>query len=278
VGEKKQKLKRQQRLLTENPLCCFCGGLTPSSTVDHVPPQACFQAGFFPEGFEFPACKSCNSSSRKDDQIFAYHIQLADPNWANKDVKTLLRIQNGVRNNFPGALPNTSLTNDQKRKALAEMGIEPPADDILTNLPLAGISKEFRDSAQTIGRKLGCALYFKETGKPLTKEHFIWTATFHMPGPNAQILTDYLANLLPDERKGGRKNVKNYGNRFGYKSGYKPDEDFFVASCQFGDGMAVLTITGRRDKNYKSLPSGEMLSVFDPPGQPSAAPLVAREC
>jgi len=269
MGEKKQRESRNQRLLKENPTCCFCGGATPSSTVDHVPPKACFPAGFFPEGFEFAACASCNASTRKDDQIFAYYSQLADPNWKNKDLKTFLKIQNGVRNNFPGALPNVNLDNEAKKKALKEMGIEPPPDDLLAKVPLAGIPGEFDAAATTVGRKLACALYHRETQKVLSKDHFIWTGVVHLPDPRVEALGKYLENLLPDQVKGARENVKEYGERFGYRSGYKEKEDFFMSAAQFGRGFAVICVTGKRDAGYK-LPPGEQHSIFDPPAPEGA--------
>ncbi|MCR6732614.1 MAG: hypothetical protein NVV83_00210 [Afipia sp.] len=163
MGQKKQKDSRYQRLLKAHPACCFCGGGTASTTVDHVPPQACFPPGFFPEGFEFPACTSCNGQSKKDDQIFAYYAQLGDPNLATKDVRSILRLQNGIRNNYKEALPNLRLTTEAKRDALLKMGIQPPSDDALDQVPIVGTSEDFRNAATTIGRKLACALYYKLT-------------------------------------------------------------------------------------------------------------------
>lgn len=142
------------------------------------------------------------------------------------------------------------------------MGIQPPADELLPTVPLAGLPDEFLAAAKVAGRKLGCALYYKETQKMLTKEHFIWTSHFHLPTPNTGPLADYLSKLLPNERIGGRTNIKDYGARFGYKSGYKPNDDFFICACQFGAGFAVLSITGRRDAKYSNLPEGEIHSIF----------------
>lgn len=262
MGEATRKKSRYQRLLENLPTCCFCGGVTPSSTVDHVPPQACFRKGYFPEGFEFPACELCNSSTKDDDQIFGYHIQLGDPDLANKDIKTILRLQDGVRNNYRTALPNLTLSDEQKKAALLAMGLQPPPDEILRHVPVARLSDDFQKAASTIGRKLACALYFRETKKILATSHFIWTACFHLPNPRSRAISDYLAKLLPDQTIGGRTNIKEYGRRFGYKSGYKSDDDFFVCACQFGAGFVVLSITGLRERRYSNVPEGELHSVF----------------
>lgn len=86
MGQAKQKKSRYQKLLEDNSLCCLCGGVTRSSTVDHIPPQACFPRGFFPEGFEFPACEVCNGSTKKEDQIFGYYMQMGNPDLFTKDL------------------------------------------------------------------------------------------------------------------------------------------------------------------------------------------------
>ena len=60
MGKKSVKLKR---FLTNNPLCCFCGGDTEATTMDHIPPRSFFLDRKHPKGLEFPACKHCNNST-----------------------------------------------------------------------------------------------------------------------------------------------------------------------------------------------------------------------
>jgi hypothetical protein len=177
VGEAKRKKSRYQLLLEDHPLCCFCGGVTPSTTVDHVPPQACFPKGFFPEGFEFPACESCNGSTKKQDQIFGYYMQMGNPDLFTKDLTSMWKLQDGIKNNYPSALLNVRLSNEERAKGLAQMGIEVPKDADLSNMPLGALPAEFPEASTMIGRKIACAIYYKETSGYLTKKHYIWTAT-----------------------------------------------------------------------------------------------------
>ncbi len=88
---------------------------------------------------------------------------------------------------------------------------------------------------------------------------------FHLPNPNANVLTEYLAKLLPDEHTGGRTNIKEYADRFFLKFGYKPKEDFFVSASQFGHGFVVLSIIGRRNAKYTNIPAGELYGIFPKP-------------
>ena len=73
----------------------------------------------------------------------------------------------------------------------------------------------------TVGRKLGYAMYYKEVGRSLTPEHYIWTAPVHLTNSMARPLGDYLARMLLNQTIGMRRNIKDYGRRFDYKSGYK---------------------------------------------------------
>jgi hypothetical protein len=72
-----------------------------------------------------------------------------------------------------------------------------------------------------VGRKLGYTMYYKEVGRRLTPEHYIWTAPVHRTNSMARPPGDCLARMLPNQTIGMRRNIKDYGRRFGYKSGYK---------------------------------------------------------
>ena len=36
------KLGKKKLFFAKHPYCCFCGGTKPATTLDHVPPKACF--------------------------------------------------------------------------------------------------------------------------------------------------------------------------------------------------------------------------------------------
>lgn len=272
MGQAKQRKSRYQQLLEEHPLCCLCGGVTKSSTVDHIPPQACFPRGFFPEGFEFPACEACNGSTKKEDHVFGYYMQMGNPDLFTKDLWSMWRLQDGIKNNYPSALLNTKLSNQAKAEALTAMGIQVPKDAELSNMPLAGLPDEFPQAATTIGRKMACAIYYRETGgKFLTKEHYIWTATVHSRHPRASQLTDYMNIMLPDKEVGGRGNIKDYGRRFGYRHGYKEKEDFLVSASQFGVGFITVCISGSMEKGHQRVPAEEIQTIFPAPEERAAA-------
>jgi hypothetical protein len=106
VGE---KLRKRQRFFQENPTCCFCGGVNAATTVDHVPPRACFPKDLMPEDFEFPACKECNNGTSKQDTIFGFCAMLTDFNDANRtpaDIARFKQHQAQIEMRWPEALPD----------------------------------------------------------------------------------------------------------------------------------------------------------------------------
>jgi hypothetical protein len=231
---KPHKMNRKQRLLAEHSYCCFCCGTAPATTLDHVPPKACFPDGFWPEEFEFPACEACNHGTTKDDQIFGFYAMLLDFDEAKRSrayTAKINRLRAGIANNFPEALPNTL-----DARPIYRVG------SLVTPSPAAisvGTPTAFRDAAASIGHKLTHALYYRECGKALSVQHQFTTGCYQIQNSATTNLTEYFAKLLPGLTIGVRSNIKSYGERFAYKSGVKEDGDFFAYAAQFGKGLII---------------------------------------
>lgn len=239
MGEAKQKKSRKQRFLQKNPICCFCGGAVQATTWDHVPPRACFPEGHSPEGFEFPACENCNQGTRENDQIFGFYAQLTDFDSANYDHASVDKLKRGIANNRSDALPMIGLSANQKRAALRHMNIQRVQGETLNDVPLIGVPPVFDDAAATTGRKLACALNYRERDKIIPYDYKITVGWNQLQNKSFEQILQYFARLLPDHTFGNRPNLKNYGQRFGYKSGVNESEDLFVYAAQFGAGLIV---------------------------------------
>ncbi len=229
----KKKLGKTKRFLLAHPYCCFCGGSEPSTTIDHIPPKACFPDGYWPEDFEFPACEVCNQGSKRDDQLTGFYTQLLDFNESNRtphDAAKMTKLRDAILRNYPDALPDTS-----RSLPINQVGaiITPSPVAISVQRPAA-----FAQTMETLQRKLTHALYYREVGKPLTKSHAYLSEHYQIQGSD-HTLTKFLGELLPDETIGTRIDRKDYGERFGYKSGYKDKDDFFMYGAQFGKGLIV---------------------------------------
>lgn len=88
-----------------HPICCFCGGKEPASTIEHLPARIVFPKKHRPKGLEFPACASCNNQTSGDDSVLAIVAQAVGSmrtNIPSIDKKTLERAAWGAQRSFPG--------------------------------------------------------------------------------------------------------------------------------------------------------------------------------
>lgn len=227
-----QRVSRKARFLMEHSSCCFCGGTKPATTLDHVPPKACFPLGFWPEGFEFPSCSLCNNGTSKYDTIFGFYSMLLDFNEHNDtsaDRNRLEKLRHEIAKRYPEAMPDLAT-----RKPIFRAG------HIITLSPMAislGMKPAAQEAMRTIGEKLAHALYYRETKKIITSEHRFFVSPYQIQRAGTVDLTAYFRRVLPDFRIGQRSNIKKYGARFAYMSGCKPEEDFFVFAALFGYGL-----------------------------------------
>ncbi len=227
-----EKLRKRQRFFQENPRCCFCGGVNAATTVDHVPPRACFPKDLMPEDFEFPACKECNNGTSKQDTIFGFCAMLTDFNEANRtpaDIARFKQHQAQIEMRWPEALPHPASGQPIFR-----------AGHIVTPSPVA-ISVErtpaMKEAMEVIGEKLAHGLYHREMKRIMQPTDRFFTVIHQIQRAGTENVTDYFKRVLPDLKMGDRPNIKDYGNRFAYKSGCKPDDDLFVFAAQFGFGQ-----------------------------------------
>lgn len=235
MSEVTRPKSRQQKFLEEHPDCYFCGGANPASTVDHVPPRACFPDEYVPENFESPACKACNEGTTKQDLIFGIYSMLLDFDESKmmreENQKKIRKLMQGIANNYPEAWPDMTSVRPVNR-----------IGSIITPVPVAvefSTPSALKDASEVMCRKLTHALYYRETGKILTSKHQFLSSAYQPQRGGTQDLTAYLTSLLPNRTVGRRTNIKKYGDRFQYDSGYKELEDFFFYAAQFGHSIIV---------------------------------------
>ncbi len=227
--------KRQQTFLIEHPDCYFCGGINPAITIDHVPPQACFPDGYAPHSFESPACKVCNEGSKKQDQIFGLYSFLLDFDESmvrHKEIhKKIQKLRQGIANNYPDALPDVT-----RSYPINKVGSIITPEPVAFTLPVPSVLK---DAVEMMGKKFIHALYLREVGKILTRDHYFYISSYQPQVGGTDKLNSFLTSTLPNLTVGQRPNIKEYGDRFKYISGYKPQEDFFAFAAQFGHGIIL---------------------------------------
>jgi hypothetical protein len=230
-----QKRLRRERFLAEHPICCFCGGEQPATTIDHVPNRASFPNREGPEGYEFPACDACQQATRLDEIAFSVmvHVNADDP---DVDVKGFLRVVEGLRNNLPHLHGFHELSTNQKRHAIRNMGIQRPQGMALSEMPLVTIPDGYHDHMRPYICKISRALFYKHAGRIARPDTVGWAAWSTGKGGAFQSTSEKWEKITPVAVRGARTNVE-IGDRFRYRVNYSDTIDAFAVTGQFSRGM-----------------------------------------
>lgn len=156
MGEAKKQSQRNANFLKQHPWCCYCGGATLATTIDHVPSRQMFDLRGRPKGLEVPACGPCNEATRQHEQVAAFFGRIY-PDRASVDlIGEMQRIGTAVKNNNPGLFEELVPSSAQKER-FAKMSTVNPMDAtgvLICSGPL------LNRSIQIFGAKLGFALYY----------------------------------------------------------------------------------------------------------------------
>jgi hypothetical protein len=102
MGQANVNRRLTARRLAQHPLCCFCGGKTPATSLDHVPPKIVFWGKRRPNGLEMPACDACNQGTKKLDQAAGLFARITVTDKSSQDQEEFARIAGSVSRCFPG--------------------------------------------------------------------------------------------------------------------------------------------------------------------------------
>ena len=243
LGEKK---RRQLGLLDRQPLCIFCGGTTPASTVDHQPARSFFDGRVWPEGYEFPACEPCNKRSKDQEHVLTTLVRLRGEGEQNTQREVdFAKFAKAMKNNFPGLL--RVLGPDEKNGFIKSRGLWVPVGRAFPlRLPMVAIDPQIAGAAvDAVFRKLMCALHYKHTGNILPADATItvkWCTNASLPEFMTAEMKAFVAGLT--EKPTLVRNGKDLSDQFDYR--YRASEDgsasmYFVKFRQsiFGAGVVL---------------------------------------
>jgi hypothetical protein len=145
--------------------CIYCGGGQPATTTDHMPSRSLFNDAVWPEGFEFPACASCQKKSRYAETMIGFlagiYSDPADPPSREESRRRII----GLRRNYPRVFANLLPSREKLARFLRDHG--PPTDPVSgepSHRLLSLDHPEVHDAVNLFGTKLACALHYHETG------------------------------------------------------------------------------------------------------------------
>jgi len=242
--------RRRRRLIDEHPWCCFCGGSTPASSVDHVPPRTCFKGRAGPEGFEFPACSHCQTASRLDEMAVAFYVQALDSNPDNFDEAAVNKAITGIANNLPHLLPNPYLSGARKRAFYRELGLAKPTNRLARELPVIQIHPDLHDRINRYARKLACALFYREQKRIASPDHHVMAHWGQAADPRFREMAQAWMDMTPMIDVGKRTNL-DFGDRFAYRYNRCSDPDVFASFVGFGLGIHLLVLVADEETTAK---------------------------
>jgi hypothetical protein len=168
MGQARQKQTRLQRILAVQPWCVYCGGETPGSSVDHMPPIAVCDDKQRPVGMEFIACKQCHDGTRKPDQI-AGLLCRAYPNSTSPTAREqFAKILAGLRNNQPEVFNELRPSRRQLRIARSATGAMADGGGALN------VGDKTHQRIMQFGARAALSLHYHLTGNIVPKTGLVW--------------------------------------------------------------------------------------------------------
>jgi len=174
---------KASEFIKEHPICCFCGGETPSETIEHQPAKIIFPEKHRPRGLEFPACKRCNGQTSIDECILAFVARIAGSMRVNIKPDTgLQKALQTISVAYPKLLPSIhSIAADVEGRQL-------PATDLN--------KREVNEGLCRVAAKLALSTYYDETGRIArsgTRVNTMWTHNQRRDG--AELVKDLLGRF-----------------------------------------------------------------------------------
>src|SRR5262245_50452826 len=174
---------KASEFIKEHPICCFCGGGTPSETIEHQPAKIIFPEKHRPRGLEFPACKRCNGQTSVDECILAF----------------VARMDGSMRGTIR---PDTGLNKALQTIRVAYPKLLPSMHTIAADvagrlLPVTNANKqEVNEGLCRVAAKLALSTYYEETkriAQPGTRVNTMWTDNQRQDG--AELVRDLLGRF-----------------------------------------------------------------------------------
>jgi hypothetical protein len=234
---------KRDRLLSACPHCIYCGGQTPSETVDHCPPRAMFQEKKAPEGYEFGSCEACNSGTSDADLMVSALARIGVHSAGNNDGK-LLGLMKMANKQFPGMLTGMMPSALEARKLNRLLGIKPPPGVLQQHTGVGKVTDAHLASLRVFARKFTKAAFFKHAGAIFPGDGAI--AYRHFTNADAMgegfVFFETLQGVAGDVPRQVRTNVDLTG-QFSYKVSVAVNRDVMILQVSAYKSFGFVTFS-----------------------------------
>jgi hypothetical protein len=168
MGQAQQRKSRLTRMLAEQPWCIYCGGETPGSSVDHMPPIAVCDDRLRPVGMEFIACKECHDGTRKTDQVAGLFCRVYPNSTSPTARQEIAKIFAGLRNNQPEVFNELRPTRRQLQFVRSATGVMADGGGAFN------VGDNTNERIMQFGARAALALHYHLTGNIVPKTGLVW--------------------------------------------------------------------------------------------------------
>jgi hypothetical protein len=166
MGEAKRKRSATQRFIERFPDCCFCGGLRPATTREHMPPKSLFDESYRPDKLVMPACDECNRGTSTAD-LTAAMVSRWNYDSHPQELLDHAKFAARVRKQAPELMAEWTKLDQAKwgdaRLHLIKQGVAVPDDASIATIGPFTISQ-----LNLFAHKAVLALYFEHFRQPLS--------------------------------------------------------------------------------------------------------------
>jgi hypothetical protein len=202
-----------------------------------------FQFRQWPEGFEFPACTTCNQGTDDHDLLVAMLARM-DPFQLKGDLDgRQLGLMRMVHKQFPGLFEKTMPTATEARRHNRDLGIQPPPGQTHQEASSTiKVPQEFHDAVRILARKLAKGVYYRETGVVFRSEGCLllnWFSNEEVVRGGKYPIFEILKNLGGNAPQLKRAD-KLLNDQFEYKYSLSPDKTISVLQARFGNSFGLV--------------------------------------
>lgn len=236
------KARRLKEFLSRHPKCCYCGGDMDASTQDHFPPRSVFPKRLWPEGYVFPACDACNSTTSEDENIVALFARIYPEAMSDEEQAEVFKIMQAVAELHPDLFKSLFPKPNRVRRWLRERNLTLDEGMTTKDVPIMSIDHPRITAAiERFATKLFCSLYYMHTKRILSPSggiFFRWYSNAQSPDqlPPEDILAPLL-RLFPELKRQNTSLSAEFSYRYGIAVDTGTSGAFHVA---FRQSLAML--------------------------------------
>ena len=168
MGEASRKRSTTQKFIERFPICCFCGGLRPATTREHMPPKSLFDNSHRPDKLVMPACDECNRDTSTADLVVGL-LSRWNYNSSTQERADHTRLSNQVCRQAPKLLEEwTTLRTDASKRAEARQHLIEQRIPVPHDAGLATVGPLTVRQLNLFAHKVILALYFEHFHRALT--------------------------------------------------------------------------------------------------------------